>query len=157
LEKLPEYLDSKKDMRGNNLISEVYALESRIAPDMFPLVKQIQLTSDNLKGMASRMSGMEAPSMPDTETTIAQLITRLEKTLEFVNSIPESAFADASTREAFSPYLPGKYQTMEDYTVEMATPNLYFHLTTAYCILRGLGMPIGKMDFIGGLTLHDVK
>jgi uncharacterized protein len=157
VEKLPAYLDSKKGMRGNNLISEVYVLESRIAPDMFPLVKQIQLVSDMLKAMASKMSGIENPSMEDKETSIVELITRLEKTIEFAKSIPESAFEGAADRQAFSPWMPGKYQTMEDYLVESALPNIYFHITTAYNILRSLGMQIGKQDFVGSLTLHDVE
>ncbi len=155
--KLPAYLDSKKAMRGDNLISESYTLESRIAPDMLPLVRQVQIVSDNLKGMASRMAGVEAPKMEDNESSIAELIVRLEKTIEFAKSIPESAFEGAANRQATTPWIPGKYQTMEDYLVESAIPNLYFHITTAYCILRSLGMPIGKQDFIGGLTLHDIE
>jgi uncharacterized protein len=157
IEKIPAYLESKKSMHGHQLISENYVLESRISPDMFPLVKQVQLVSDNLKGMASRISGVPNPSMEDNETTVAQLVERLQKTLDFVNSIPESAFEGAESRQALSPFLPGKYQTMEDYLIEMAIPNTYFHMTTAYNILRSLGMDIGKMDFIGGLTLHDVE
>jgi uncharacterized protein len=157
IEKIPAYLESKKGMNGHNLISESYVLESRIAPDMLPLVKQVQIVSDNLKGMASKMSGTQNLSMEDNETTITQLVERLQKTLDFVNSIPESAYEGAESRQALSPYMPGKYQTMEDYLIEMAIPNIYFHMTTGYNILRSLGMDIGKMDFIGGLTLHDVE
>lgn len=157
LSKVPAYLESKKDMRGNDTISEMYVLEARIAPDMYSLKKQIQLVSDNLKGIVSRTSGTENPKMEDTETTLEELIQRLQKTLDFANSIPESAYQDAENRKATMPWMPGKYQKMEDYVIETGLPNFYFHLVTAYNILRNLGLDIGKRDFIGGLTLQDME
>lgn len=131
-------------------------LQSRLIEDMFPLVKQVQVMSDNAKGAMARLSGVDAPIMEDNETTFSELITRLEKTLEFVNSVTAEALEGADDRKIVIAYMPGKYQTAEDYIRDYALPNFYFHLVTAYGILRMNGYDIGKMDFAGGLNLRDL-
>lgn len=131
-------------------------IHARLAPDMFPFVKQIQVMSDNAKGAMARLWGVDIPSMEDTETTLEQLIGRLEKTAEFVMSTPEEELMKADTRQMQLSYFPGKFQTAEDYIRDHAIPNFYFHFVTAYAILRMKGYEIGKVDFIGGLNLKDL-
>ena len=154
LTKIPAFVESSKTPYGNYMIDENYVLKSRIATDMYPLVKQVQIVSDGLKGMVARITDTEAPKMPDTETTVAELITRLDLTLEFVDSMTELAYEGADNLKAKLPWMPGKYLTMEDY-VAFAIPNTYFHMTTAYNILRHIGLPIGKTDFIGQVNFQD--
>lgn len=136
--------------------NEEMLLDARLAPDMFPFVKQIQIMSDNAKGAMARLSGVEAPVMADEEKTLKELVTRLQKTLEFVQSTSDEELRKADERQMILPYFPGKYQTAEDYTRDFAIPNFYFHFVTAYAILRMKGYDIGKADFLGGLNLRDL-
>lgn len=140
--------------------SESDLLAAKLAPDMFPLVKQIQLVADHAK-MAFRLAGMEPPVMEDNETTLDQLIARLKKTVELIQDIPEDSYAHAEDRQIILPIFakmaPGKALEAQEYFVNFAIPNFYFHLVTAYCILRNQGYEIGKMDFIGGLNMVDAK
>jgi len=136
--------------------SDEDVLSARLAPDMFPFVKQVTMVSDNAKGVATRLSGTENPAYEDNETTIAKLINRVKKTREFINTIEEQDYTDAHQKQIVLPYIPGKYQTAQDYVRDQALPNFYFHFVTAYAILRNQGMPIGKSDFIGGLVLNDL-
>lgn len=131
-------------------------LDARLAPDMFPFVKQIQVMSDNAKGAMARLSGREIPSMPDEEKTLEELVERLSKTLEFVKNTPDDELLKADTRKMALSYFPDKYQTAEDYVRDHAIPNFYFHFVTAYAILRMKGYNIGKTDFIGRLNLKDL-
>ncbi|MFN7160163.1 MAG: DUF1993 family protein [Candidatus Gracilibacteria bacterium] len=137
-------------------ISEAELLDARLAPDMFPLVKQIQIMSDNAKGLNSRLSGVENPSMADEEKTFEELIVRLENTHQFIAGIDDEKYADADTRQIVMPYFPGKYQTAEDYVTDFGIANFYFHFVTAYAILRMKGFDIGKTDFGGTLHLRDL-
>jgi uncharacterized protein len=130
--------------------------DARIAPDMFGLNKQVTVVSDNLKGMVSRFSQTENPKMEDTETTLDQLIERLQNTVDFANSIAEDKYEKAGEIKATLPWMPGKYLTAYDYLFQFAIPNVYFHLSIAYAILRNSGYEIGKQDFIGGLNLQDL-
>lgn len=132
-------------------------LADRLYPDMFPLTKQVQVACDNAKGCAARLSGTENPKMEDTEATIDELIARVDKTLAFVKSVPESAFAGAADRQVIISYMPDVYFTGFDYAREYALSNFFFHTVTAYDLLRKNGVPIGKADYINGLTLHPVK
>lgn len=137
-------------------IEESVLMEARLAPDMFPFKKQVQVVCDNAKGAAARLAGTEIPSHPDTEATLEELRARIAKTLNFLATIDESSFADAADRQTTLPYFPGKYMTGFDYAREYALPNFFFHLTTAYAILRKEGFEIGKADYMGGLPLKDV-
>jgi hypothetical protein len=136
-------------------LDEKTLLESRLAPDMFPLKKQIQIACDNAKGAAARLSGMEPPVHADEEQTFADLHARIQKTLDFIKSVPESSFADAETHNIVLPYFPGKHLSGLDYAREYVVPNFFFHVTTAYAILRKEGLEIGKADYLGGLSLQE--
>jgi uncharacterized protein len=136
-------------------IEESDLLESRLAPDMFPLVKQVQVATDNTKGAVARLSGGEAPKFEDTETTIEELLARIDKTIEYVRSVPESNYAGAADRQVVLPYFNGKYMTGFDYAREYAIPNVFFHISIAYALVRQAGADIGKADYINGVPLRS--
>ena len=134
-------------------ISEESFLNERLAPDMFPLVKQVQLSSDHAKGATARLAGLEVPKFEDNEKTFAELYARIDKTIAFVQSDPTAMFADAATREIALAYWKGKHMNGLDYLRESALPNFYFHVTVAYCLVRHMGVALGKSDYINGLSL----
>lgn len=126
-------------------------LAARLAPDQFPLVRQIQIACDNVKGIVARLGGKEVPAHPDTEQTIAELRGRVQKVLDFIATFRPEDFAGAEDRAITLPRWQDKTMRGGDYLDHYALPNLYFHLTTAYAILRHNGVPIGKTDFLAQL------
>ncbi len=126
-------------------------LESRFAPDMLPYVRQIQLAADTVKKAAARLAAVEAPVFEDNESTIAELQERIAKTITFLDSVPESAFEGAETRELKIPLGPGLIVDMtgQNYLTQWVLPNFIFHATTAYDLLRHQGIALGKRDFLG--------
>jgi hypothetical protein len=126
-------------------------LEARLAPDMMPLTRQIQTVSDAAKGGAARLAGVPAPSMPDVETTWAELKERLARTIDFVESIKRDQVEGDETRTIELP-LPGRTMTFtaRDFLFSFSLPNFFFHVTTAYGLLRSKGVPLGKMDYLAG-------
>lgn len=132
-------------------------LNSRLAPDMFPLVKQIQSSCDGAKFMAARLAGKPAPRHPDTEQTFEEVKQRVASTIEFLNTVSEKDFQGAAERAVTTNYLPpGKGFSGAVYLNQNVLPNFYFHVTTAYLILRHNGVDVGKMDFLGETPLIDV-
>jgi len=129
-------------------------LQSRLAPDQFPLVRQIQSTCDTAKLAAARLAGKEAPSHPDTETTIDELHARIAAVRKYLDGFTAKDFEGAATRTISQPRWEGKTMTGADYFREHATPNFYFHLTHAYALLRHAGVDLGKRDYLGPLTLR---
>jgi uncharacterized protein len=125
-------------------------LNTRLYPDMFPLVKQVQLVTDFAKGCGARLSGTANPSFADEETTFEELYARINKTVDFLKGLDEKAFAGAATREV-TMKVQGKDLTMsgEKYFTAAFLPNFFFHMATAYNILRAMGAPLGKSDFVG--------
>lgn len=123
---------------------------SRLAPDMLPLSAQIQLASDSSKGAMARLSGGTAPSMADTETTMAELRMRIAKTVDYVKSVPAGAVDGSEERDVVLKF-PNGEMTFKglQYLTGFALPNFLFHVTTAYAILRHNGVPLGKLDFLG--------
>lgn len=126
-------------------------LQARLTADMHPLSRQIQMVSDAAKGGAARLAGVAAPSMPDTETTWAELKERLQKTIDFVASIKPEQVEGDENRTVELP-LPGRTMTFtaKDFLFNFGLPNFLFHVTTAYGLLRQQGVPLGKMDFLAG-------
>lgn len=124
-------------------------LRDRIIFDQFPLISQIQRVSDNAKGGAARLAGIEAPQMEDTEKSVEELQMRLQKTIEFIGSIDTSSIIGQEARQITLAYWPDKPMTAFGYATEYLMPNFYFHLVTAYAIMRKNGVEIGKNDFIG--------
>ena len=131
-------------------IDPTVLLNTRLAPDMFPLVKQVQIVSDVSRRGIARLAGVEAPSFTDDETTFAELIERLQKTIAFFETITP-AQVDGSEEKTIT--LPIRDQTMTfaglPYLLSFILPNVYFHVTTTYAILRHCGVELGKVDFLG--------
>ena len=125
-------------------------IEARLAPDMFPLARQVQIATDGVKACAARMACMETPSFPDTETTFPELRERIGKTADFLRAVPEAAFEGAESR-TIGFKLRGTEMSFSAgaYLFGFVLPNFYFHLTTAYTILRHKGIEVGKQDFLG--------
>ena len=124
----------------------------RLAPDQFPLSRQIQATCDTAKLAASRLTGKEAPANADTEQTLAELRARVTSTVAYLETLTEKDFAEADTRKITQPRWEGKWMTGADYFVEHAQPNFFFHLSHSYAILRHNGVPIGKRDYLGVMS-----
>ncbi|MBL6852459.1 MAG: DUF1993 domain-containing protein [Alphaproteobacteria bacterium] len=126
--------------------------EAKLAEDMRPFTFQIQSASDAAKGCAARLAGIEAPSMPDTETTFPELHARLQKTIDFLNTVKPEQLKGAEDREIVLKFPNGEFRfNGKDFLAGFSLPNFFFHVTTAYAILRHKGINIGKMDFLGGI------
>ncbi|MFO1150642.1 MAG: DUF1993 domain-containing protein [Alsobacter sp.] len=125
-------------------------LQARLAPDMFPLTRQVQIACDFAKGASARLAGAEVPSWPDDEKTFAELRARIGRTLDFIATLPAQAFAGAETRE-ITIMMRGEPRSFDGrtYLLHNVLPNFFFHAATAYDILRHNGLEIGKRDFIG--------
>jgi hypothetical protein len=125
-------------------------LNARLAPDMLPLVRQVQIASDNAKGCAARLAGIDVPSYADTESSFVELQARIGKTQAFLESIG-AAQLDGSEDRPITLNFPSRELKFsgQDYLLNFVLPNFFFHVTTAYAILRHNGLDIGKMDFLG--------
>lgn len=123
----------------------------RLIADMFPLWRQVCIVTDHAKGASARLAGLEVPFYPDTETTIADLQERIARTIAFLRTIPDSAFDGAEARTITVKAGPREltFPALQ-YLHGYAVPNFYFHMTTAYNILRSNGVDVGKVDFLGG-------
>lgn len=123
---------------------------ARLAPDMFPLVRQVQIATDQVKGCAARLAGMEVPKYEDNEQSFADLYARIDKTMAFLKSVKAEQINGSEDRNV---QLPVRDKTItlkgQDYLFERVYPNFFFHVTTAYAILRHNGVDIGKGDFLG--------
>jgi len=145
LDKAAAHAEAKK-------INPTVFMNARLAPDMLPLTFQVQMVCDSAKGCAARLAGIEVPSHPDTESSFPELKARIEKTLAFLKTV-DAAQVDGSEDRKITLKLGGReFQFVgQSLLLHFALPNFYFHLTTAYAILRHNGVDIGKLDFIGQL------
>lgn len=123
----------------------------RLAPDMLPFSRQIQIASDGAKGCIARLAGLEVPKWEDNEATMNDLRARLQRTIDFARSVPAEKFAGSESREIVLPMRQGDPLRFdgESYLKHFVLPNLYFHLTTTYALLRHAGVELGKRDFLG--------
>ena len=126
----------------------------RLAPDQFPLARQIQIACDTTKLGASRLGGKEAPSQPDTEQTIDELRARVRSAIAYLDGFTAKDFEGAATRTVTQPRWEGKVMTGVDYFLEHVVPNFFFHLSHAFAILRHNGVDVGKRDYLGTLSLR---
>jgi hypothetical protein len=151
LQNLSKILDKAVAQAKAKDIPLATLLEARLAPDMHPFTRQIQIVSDGAKGCAARLAGLEAPSFPDSETNFPELQARIAKTIAYLQSIGADKLAGAEDRQVT---LKTPSRTLEfsgkDFLTGFALPNFYFHVTTAYDLLRHKGIEIGKMDYLGG-------
>jgi uncharacterized protein len=125
-------------------------INARLAPDMFPLSRQVQIATDMAKGCAARLAGMEVPSYEDNETTFADLQARIAKTVAFLQSVNDGQI-NGSEERTVTLKLRGNEVSFkgQPYLLNFVLPNFYFHITATYAILRHNGVDIGKMDFLG--------
>jgi hypothetical protein len=143
LEKAAAHAEARK-------IDPAVLLQSRLYPDMFPLVRQVQIATDTAKGAGGRLAGVEVPRYEDVETTFAELQERIQKTVTFLQSIQPEQFEGAEDRVVQLPTRNGNIEFQGlNYLLGFVQPNFYFHVTTAYNILRHNGVELGKMDFLG--------
>ncbi|MDM0012170.1 DUF1993 domain-containing protein [Variovorax sp. J22P168] len=125
-------------------------LQARLAPDMFTLTGQVQSASDASKLGTARIAGITAPSFPDTEATYVELQARVAKTIEYLNSVDRSLIDGAEAREVVMKARGNELKfTAQRYLLQFALPNFFFHVTTAYGVLRHSGVAVGKMDYLG--------
>jgi hypothetical protein len=124
----------------------------RLAPDQFTFARQVQVACDTAKLAASRLTGKEAPSHADNEASLGELQARVRSVIANLDTYSEKDFADAATRTITQPRWEGRTMTGQDYFLEHAVPNFFFHLSTAYAILRHNGVGLGKRDYLGTLT-----
>jgi uncharacterized protein len=126
-------------------------LAARLAPDMFPLTRQVQIASDASKFGVARLAGVEAPKFEDKEQTFEELTARIARTIDFIKSVPASSLEGSEDRII---KVPARDRTLEfkglDYLIRFVIPNAFFHITSAYAILRHSGVEIGKNDYLVG-------
>ena len=127
-------------------------MELRLAPDQFPFAKQVQTACDTAKLAASRLTGKAAESHADTEQTPEELRARIRSVIGYLDGLSAKDFEGAAAKVITQPRWEGKWMTGADFFVEHALPNFYFHLTTAYAILRHAGVKVGKRDYLGTLS-----
>jgi uncharacterized protein len=150
LNALSKFLKKAEGIIEAKKFDKAVVLNTRLFPDMFPLIRQVMLVTDFSKGAGARLSGVAVPSYPDEEKTFEELQARIAKTIDFLKSLDEKSFADAATRDV-TMKVGGKDMTMpgQVYFNSAFLPNLFFHMTTAYNILRSMGIELGKADFMG--------
>lgn len=132
-------------------------LQARLAPDQFNLIRQAQIACDTAKLCAARLADKEsdAPSHPDAEQSLAEIKARIESVIDYLGTFSEADFADAAEQRITQPRWKGKSLSGEEFLLQHAIPNLYFHVTTLYAILRHNGVDVGKKDFLGELPYKE--
>ena len=155
LKALASVLTAAEQNAGERKIDPQVFLTARLAPDMFALTRQVQVATDLAKNGAARLAGVEPPRYEDKETTIGELRARLANTVAFIKTLDTKKVDAAADREITFPLGPTNKGQMrgDDYLNHFVLPNVYFHLTAAYAILRHCGLEIGKQDFLGAIPL----
>jgi len=152
LTNLSAILDKAIAFAENKKFDASILLNARLAPDMFPLSRQVQIATDIVKGGAARLSESEIPSFPDTETSFPELQARIAKIIEFLKTIPAAKIDGSEARNIQLTAGGNELKfTGQDYLLQFVVPNFYFHITTTYAILRHNGVDVGKIDFLGNI------
>lgn len=143
LDKAVAFAEAKK-------IDPSVLINARLAPDMFPLGRQVQIASDVVKGAAARLAGFDVPSFPDTEVTFPELQVRITKTLDYLASVHATKIDGTEDKTIVLTMKSGDLTfSGQSYLLSFVLPNLFFHVTAAYAILRHNGVDIGKRDYLG--------
>lgn len=145
LDKGAAFADSKK-------VEMSVLLHSRLAPDQFNLLKQVQVVTDTAKLCCARLTGKDAPTHDDKETTLPELKKRITEVITYMKTLSPNDFKGSEEKKITTPRWENKYMTGLDYVNEHATPNLCFHIAVAYSILRHNGVDVGKKDYLGELS-----
>ncbi|MCA1928430.1 DUF1993 family protein [Rheinheimera sp.] len=153
-----QFLNSLKDLlvkaekfSQQKELADAVLLQSRLYPDMFPLVRQVQIAADFAKSVSARLAGVEVPAYEDNEQTFTELQQRLDKTLAFLDTLTAEQFADAADKEiVLRPGTPKEKRfSGTQYLAQYGLPQFYFHVTTSYALLRHNGVEVGKKDYMG--------
>ncbi|MBI4088204.1 DUF1993 domain-containing protein [Candidatus Kaiserbacteria bacterium] len=155
LDKLEKHASDKQMDWHPPKMQEEALLSSHLISDQFPFIRQVQIACDNAKGGAARLAEIEIPKYEDNEKTVAELKARIDKTMKFLKTIKPDQIIGKEGIKVTLPYWENKHMTGFDYATEYLIPNFYFHVTTAYSILRKNGVDLGKADYMGGLPLKD--
>src|SRR5262245_28541361 len=143
------FTKAEADAEARKIDPQVF-VSGRLAPDMLPLTRQIQIMTDQAKGGSSRLAGRESPKWADEEKSFADLHARVQKTIDYLKTFKPADFEGAETRSIELKFPNATFAfTGKDYLLNFVVPNFYFHYTTAYAILRHNGVQIGKGDFLG--------
>ncbi len=149
LDKAAEHAEKKKyDVKN--------VLNARLAPDQFNFIRQVQICCETAQSAVARLSGQEPPKAQDSEQTVDELKTRIKNTVDYLTAIKPEQFIGAEKRMIPIPWLAGKGMPAKEFTLLMAVPNLYFHVTTAYSILRHNGIELGKGDYLGPMEFKTL-
>lgn len=149
---LDAIIDKASAYAAAHMIDPAVLLAARLRPDMLPFVRQTQIVCDGAKNMAARLAGVEPPKFEDDEASFEDIKARIKKTLDYVRSVDSHDIDAGEKREIVFPVGPNKMKMKgADYIFHFALPNYYFHLTTAYDILRHNGVDLGKRDFLGAV------
>jgi hypothetical protein len=149
LTKAQAYAETKK-------IEPTVLLNTRLAPDQFPLGRQIQIACDTAKNCVSKLAAIDNPVHEDKEQSLDEFMKRIDKTILFLQTVKPDQFKNYEAQKITSPHRPGKAIDGKSFLVQHAIPNLYFHVTTAYSILRANGVDLGKKDYLGPVNWKDV-
>jgi hypothetical protein len=152
LTNLSAILDKGAAHAETRKFDSVVLAQARLFPDMHPLVRQVQIACDTAKGAAARLAGIEVPKHEDNEVTFADLKARIAKTVDFLKTVTPAQLKDADTRNIEIKFPNGSWKfTGIKYLTDFVLPNLYFHESMVYALLRKSGVDVGKMDFLGAL------
>lgn len=155
LKNLGNILDNANLFAEQKKSSVEILLQSRLAIDQFNFIRQVQITCDTAKFCAGLLAGKEVPSHPDEEKTLDELKSRIAKTHAYLETFKEGDFADSKNKRISRPRWEGKTLSGEEFLLQHALPNFYFHFTTAYSLLRHNGVQIGKKDYLGALPYKN--
>ena len=153
LDNLQSWFDKAEAFAAAKKFDPQVLLAARLAPDMLPFTKQVQIACDSAKFGVARLSGVEAPKFDDTEVSLADLRQRIAKTLEYIRSVPAQRLDGTEDKDIVVPRRDGSMTLKgEFYLKHYVLPNVFFHVTTAYALLRHNGVELGKGDFLGALS-----
>jgi uncharacterized protein len=155
LKLVERWLDKAEELAAAKKFDVNVLMASRLAPDMKDFVYQVQSACDYVKAAAAWLSGQTPTKHFDTEQTIGEVRDRIRRTVAFAEGVTKAQYAGASERKVKLSWSGGKIMDAEHYLFQVTIPNVYFHLTTAYAILRHNGADVGKMAFLGALTWKD--
>lgn len=153
LQNLLAFLDRAQALADTKKFEIEVLLNARLAPDQFNFIRQVQIACDSVKFSASKLCNREVPTHPDTEKTLSELKERILKTTNYLKTFAPEDFKGAEERRISYPRWEGKTLSGTDFFQQSFIPNFYFHITTAYSILRHNGVNLGKSDFLGTLPL----
>lgn len=151
LKNLDSFLDKAAGFADSKKFDIEVLLQSRLAPDQFNFIRQIQIACDTAKLGASRLTGKAAPTQEDNEKTLAEVKARIQSVISYLETFKPEDYKNAATTTVTQPRWEGKTLTGEEYVIHHMIPNLYFHVTTAYSILRHNGVDVGKKDYLGAM------